>query len=424
MNIRFLPGKLDGKMAAPASKSEAHRAMICAGLTRGQTELKGFMVSEDTKATARCLEALGAAVSLSGDTLTISGYQRHTDLMPVFDCGESGSTLRFFVPLALILCHGGIFRMRGRLSQRPMEVYEALFVPRGVTWHMSEGADGAAELMVTGSIPSGEYILPGNVSSQFVSGLLFALPLLSGDSYLHVLPPVESEGYIHMTVEAIQKSGIRIEKTGDFAWKIPGFQQYRNESSVLGGDWSQAAVLMCADALGSSVTVSHLSRSSVQGDAAVLDCLKKMGAEVLESEEGIRVVSGGGLHALDMDMRDYPDIVPMLALVCQVAEGESRLRNCGRLRLKECDRLAGTVSILNSLGGQAREDGDDLVIRGVRQLKSPGFVETFHDHRMVMLASIAALVCDGPVEVAGAEALDKSWPGYLDAYRSLGGLAQ
>ena len=422
MDIRFLPGKLDGKMDAPASKSEAHRRMICAGLTPTQTELKGFMISEDTRATARCLEALGATVSLAGDTLSICGFENRSELMPVFDCGESGSTLRFFVPLALILRHGGVFRMRGRLSQRPMEVYKDLFVPHGVSWHMSEGADGAAELMVAGSIPSGEYILPGNVSSQFVSGLLFSLPLLKGDSNLRVLPPVESGGYIRMTVTALQKSGIRVEEIGEYAWHIPGFQQYQSESSELHGDWSQAAVLLCADALGSNVTLTHLNTETVQGDAAILGCLEKMGATV-HTEGGIRV-EGGKLHGQDLDMHDYPDIVPMLALVCQLAEGESRLRNCGRLRLKECDRLAGTVSILNSMGGQAHEEGDDLVIQGVSKLKSPGFVETYHDHRMVMLASIAALVCDGPVEVRGADALDKSWPEYISVYRSLGGKAE
>ena len=423
MDIRFFPGKLAGNMIAPASKSEAHRRMICAGLTHGETVLSGFMASEDTQATAKCLEALGASIYMQGDSLTIQGFSHSHDLLPVFDCGESGSTLRFFVPLALIHCHGGIFRMRGRLSRRPMEVYKDLFVPHGVTWHMSEGADSSAELMVAGSISSGEYILPGNVSSQFVSGLLFALPLLNGDSDLRVLPPVESTGYIRMTVKAITDSGVNIEQTGPFSWHIPGNQAYRAPGGVLQGDWSQASVILCADALGSDVTISHLSADTLQGDVAVLHCLSKMGASVIESENGIRV-SAGNLHAIEEDMQDYPDIVPVLALVCQMAEGESRLKNCGRLRMKECDRLAGTVSILNQLGGCAREEGDDLVIRGVKSLHGCQFVETYHDHRMVMLASIAALLCDESVQVGGVEALDKSWPDYLNVYRTLGGIAQ
>ena len=423
MKVSFQPGTLNGVMKAPASKSEAHRRMICAGLTRGETVLTEFMPSEDTRATARCLEGLGASIREEGMTLIVRGYDRPRGLMPVFDCGESGSTLRFFVPLALILSHGGIFRMHGRLGQRPMEIYRELFVPHGVAWHMSEGADGAAELMVSGTIPGGDYVLPGNVSSQFVSGLLFALPLLTGDSQLQVIPPVESAGYIDMTIQAIRESGIIIESTGDYTWRIPGMQHYTAVGGRMHGDWSQAAVMLCADALGANVTIQHLSEDTRQGDVAILRCLEQMGATIIRGEDGIRV-EGGRLHAIDADMQNYPDIVPMLALVCQLAEGESHLRNCGRLRMKECDRLAGTAAILNRLGGKVREDGDDLVILGVDKLTGSGAVDTYHDHRMVMLASIAALKCDGALEVDGAEALDKSWPEYLSTYRALGGVAQ
>ena len=423
MDITFTPGSLRGYMDAPASKSEAHRRMICAGLTKGNTEIRRFMASEDTEATANCLRALGASVQLEEDTLRIQGSAAKPDLLPVFDCGESGSTLRFFVPLALTLCHGGIFRMHGRLGQRPMEVYRDLFVPRGVVWRMAEGADGAAELMVSGSISHGEYVLPGNVSSQFVSGLLFALPLLDGDSTLTVLPPVESAGYIRMTIQAIRESGVIMEETSSYSWHIPGRQTYHAEHAEMQGDWSQAAVLLCADALGSSVEIGGLRTDTLQGDIAILDCLEKMGCKGLHGEQGIRV-QAASLHALEADMNDNPDIAPMLALVCQLAEGTSRLRNCGRLRIKECDRLGGTVSILNALGGDAQEDGEDIVIHGVQALKGSGNVETFHDHRMVMLASVAALCAAGPVQISDAEALDKSWPGYLATYRALGGTAK
>ncbi len=423
MNITFMPGSLKGYMDAPASKSEAHRRMICAGLTKGNTEIRRFMASEDTEATAKCLKALGATVKLEGTTMSIQGAAVKPDFLPIFDCGESGSTLRFFVPLALTLCHGGIFRMHGRLGQRPMEVYRDLFVPRGVVWRMAEGADGAAELMVSGSISNGEYVLPGNVSSQFVSGLLFALPLLEGDSTLTVLPPVESAGYIRMTVQAIRESGVTMEEIGPYSWRIPGRQTYHAEHAEMQGDWSQAAVLLCADALGSQVEVGGLHTDTLQGDSAILESLERMGCSIIHGEQGI-LVQTDALHAIDTDMTDYPDIAPMLAMVCQMAEGTSRLKNCGRLRLKECDRLAGTVSILNSLGGNAQEDGEDIVIRGVKKLNGSGKVDTFHDHRMVMLASVAALCAAGPVEVSDAEALDKSWPGYLATYRALGGTAK
>jgi len=196
MDMTFFPAPLRGTVAAPASKSEAHRRMICASLTKGTTTLGGFMDSDDMAATARCLKALGAKIEQQDDALTITGQAKKITKLPVLDCGESGSTLRFFVPIALAMTKGGIFRMHGRLSQRPMDVYQDLFVPRGVRWRMGVGCDGAAELTVRGELEAGHYVLPGNVSSQFVSGLLFALPLLEEDSTLTVQPPVESAGYI------------------------------------------------------------------------------------------------------------------------------------------------------------------------------------------------------------------------------------
>ena len=422
MMMKLLPSSLKGSAAAPASKSEAHRRMICAGLTRGETTLKGFMTSADMAATAGCLRSLGTDLSLQGDVLTLRGFARKAALCPVYDCGESGSTLRFFVPIALSLTGGGIFRMHGRLGQRPMDVYRQLFVPRGVLWHMGEGADGSAELRVAGHITPGQFVLPGDVSSQFVSGLLFALPLLEGDSRLTVRPPVESAGYIRMTVRALRDSGIIIEETSPFSWRIPGGQQYRSPNSHLHGDWSQAAVLLCAGALGQDVTVTGISTDTVQGDVAVLKHLTALGARVEQAENGIRVVPGE-LHGAVLDMHDCPDIAPILALVCQLVPGESRLTGCGRLRLKECDRLTATREVLNALGGDCREEGDELVIRGVQRLHG-GELKHYNDHRMVMLASVAALCSDGPVVISDPEALAKSWPEYLNVYRGLGGLTE
>ena len=420
MDKTFYPATLRGNVAAPASKSEAHRRMICAGLTGEETTLTGFMDSADMEATQRCLEALGASFARRGDTVTIRGGARAPQPVPVMDCGESGSTLRFFVPIALSLTGGAVFRMHGRLGQRPMDIYRDLFVPRGVMWRMGVGADGAAELTVRGRMQPGAYVLPGNVSSQFVSGLLFALPLLQGDSTLEVTPPVESAGYIAMTLEALAASGIALEETASFCWRIPGGQAYHARSGCLSGDYSQAAVLLCAGAMGHDLQVTRLARQTTQGDRAVLDHLYALGAEVDENDEGIHV-TGGRLRGTVLDMHDCPDIAPILALTCQLAQGESRLTHCGRLRLKECDRLTATVSLLNSLGGCARVEGDDMVIRGVEALRGGVTVDGCGDHRMVMLAAIAATVCRERVTVTGVEALNKSWPEFLQVYASLGG---
>lgn len=423
MEMTFSPAHLTGTAAAPASKSEAHRLMICAGLTEGETTLTGYMDSEDMAATRRCLRALGAATERGEDWLTLTGHARKIARLPVLDCGESGSTLRFFVPIALAMAGGGVFRMHGRLGQRPMDVYRDLFVPRGVRWRMGVGCDGAAELTVQGKLEAGSYVLPGNVSSQFVSGLLFALPLLEEDSTLTVQPPVESAGYIRMTVEAITRSGVVMEEIAPFRWRIPGRQRYHAEGGRLSGDYSQAAVLLCASALGEDVMVTGLAAKTTQGDRAVLKHLQALGAKVEETEDGVKVTADA-LQGAELDMSDCPDIAPILALVCQLAEGESRLTGCGRLRIKECDRLAATVESLNLLGGDAKAEGNDIVIRGVKQLRGGVALPDYNDHRMVMLAAIAALKAQEPVRVAGTSALNKSWPEFLNVYRQLGGKAE
>ena len=423
MDTHFCPGSLRGTAAAPASKSEAHRRLICAGLTDGTTELTRFTDSGDLLATARCLAALGARVERTGDTVRITGKAEKPALLPMYDCGESGSTLRFFVPIALVLTHGGIFRMGGRLGKRPMDVYKDLLVPGGVTWAMREGVDGTAELRVTGSMMPGHYELPGNVSSQFVSGLLFALPLLESASVLTVIPPVESASYIRMTLLALAESGIRIEEEAEGRWRIPGQQQYKAQNGALHGDWTQAAVLLTAGAINGDVTVTGLSNRDGQGDKAIQSYLKALGASVEAKENKVRA-KVSPLKGAKLDMHDTPDIAPIVALACACAEGESLLTGCGRLRLKESDRLAATVDILRSLGADITAECDSMRIRGGQPLHGNITLDGMRDHRMIMLASAAALVADGPVTVTGTEALSKSWPDYLDVYRSLGGKAE
>lgn len=423
MEMTFFPAPLKGTVTAPASKSEAHRRMICAGLTRGATTLTGFMDSADMAATARCLKALGASLCRKDDSLTITGYAKKSCKLPVLDCGESGSTLRFFVPIAMAMAGGGVFRMHGRLGQRPMDVYRDLFVPRGVRWRMGVGCDGAAELTVKGVLEAGHYVMPGNVSSQFVSGLMFALPLLAEDSTLTVQPPVESAGYINMTVEALTQSGVVLEELAPFSWRIAGNQHYQAQDGHLAGDYSQAAVLCCAGALGHDVTVTHLAPVTTQGDRAVLKHLEALGAKVQEDASGV-TVTADRLIGTTLDMADCPDIAPILALTCQLAAGESRLTGCGRLRLKECDRLAATLEVLNLLGGHAKAEGDDIVITGVDKLRGGVTLPDYNDHRMVMLGMIAASVAEAPVTVTGVEALNKSWPEFINVYKNLGGIAE
>ena len=214
-----------------------------------------------------------------------------------------------------------------------------------------------------------------------------------------------------------------MEEVAPFKWRIPGRQQYQAKDCRLSGDYSQAAVLLCAAALGHAVTVTGLETQTTQGDAAVLEYLQAMGAQVEATADGIRVTADA-LHGATLDMSDCPDIAPIMALVCQLADGESRLTGCGRLRLKECDRLMATVESLNSLGGHAKVVGNDMVIHGVKQLCGGVKLPDYNDHRMVMLAAIAAAGAENPVRVAGTEALNKSWPEFLNVYAQLGGKAE
>lgn len=413
------PGRLKGIAAAPASKSEAHRVMICAGLSAGDTILDGFMLSQDMTATMNCLKSLGASFTLQGDRLIVHGSSDLISGCPEMDCGESGSTLRFFVPITMTRAEGGKFCLHGRLSRRPMDVYRELFVPRGALWQMEEQTEDTGTLFVKGILQPGEYEIPGDVSSQFVSGMLFALPMLNGDSKLTVLPPVESGDYIRMTLKAMADSGICIKEIAPWQWHIPGGQTYHSTSGRLNGDWSQGAVFICAAALGNDVVITGLDCDTTQGDKAVLDCLQKLGASVNIGPDGIRV--SGSLTGTELDVRNCPDIAPILALVCQLSKGQSRIKGCGRLRLKECDRLEKTAEILNALGGSVEVIGEDMLINGVNSLKGGVTLDTGKDHRMVMLASIAALYCDKPVTVRNVEALAKSWPDYLELYHQLGG---
>ena len=415
MNCTMYPGKWSGTTQVPPSKSEAHRRLICAALTAGETQLTGFMPSQDMTATMDCLAALGASFAVQGDTVTVRGVPGRADFAPCMDCGESGSTLRFMMPIALAAGEGGCFHMHGRLSERPLAPYDPIFAACGVTQTRS-----GETLTLRGRLRAGGYTLPGNVSSQFVTGMLYALPLLADTSTLTVTPPVESAGYIHMTLQCLRESGIVLEEIGPWQWRIPGNQQYRAQNAALPGDWSQGAVLLCAGALGHAVRTAGLALDSTQGDCAALTVLHQLGACFTETPQGL-VPAEAPLHGIIFSGRDIPDIVPVLALTCTQAVGESRITDCGRLRLKESDRFAATVELLTALGADIHGEGDTLVLHGPAPMHGGVTLDARNDHRLVMLLALAGSIADAPVTITGAEALRKSWPTFLNTILALGG---
>lgn len=390
MTETIQPKPLLGTIAAIASKSMAHRLYICAALADRPTEILCGSDSKDIRATRTCLAAMKNGGSLP--------------------CGESGSTLRFLLPVAAALGRETEFRMEGRLPQRPLAPLDEQLTAHGA--QLSRPAPDI--LRCTGKLTPGSYTLPGNVSSQYISGLLFALPLLDRPSTLTVTGPIESAPYIDMTLDALRRFGvdIRVENQTYF---IPSGGYRSPGRAEVEGDWSNSAFWLCAGAVGAPVTVTGLKEDSLQGDRAVLDVLRRFGARV----DGT-TVSPAPLHGIEIDAGPIPDLIPVLSVVAAAASGTTRVVHAQRLRLKESDRIASVLQMLRGLGAEAEETADGLLIRGGNRLPG-GTVDSCNDHRIAMAAAIGSILCDGPVTVTGAEAVEKSYPGFWSDFRRLQG---
>ena len=416
MNQTILPGPRTGRVTVPASKSYAHRYFIAAALGRAPVTIHCRGVCEDIRATIASLQALGAGIRETApevyEVTPLSAPPKGPCVLP---CAESGATLRFLLPLVGALGINAVFHREGRLPQRPLEPLLTELARHGV----ATAADGC-DLYCWGQLRSGNYVLPGDVSSQFVSALLLALPLLPGDSTLTLTSPPESAPYIAMTQEVLAAAGISLRRVGH-SYLISGGQRYQLSAELtVEGDWSSAAFFLCAGALSrEGITVEGLSLSTRQGDSAILPLLRQMGAEV-DISPGCVTVRKGRLRAADIDARPIPDLIPPLSILAATAEGESHIQNARRLRYKESDRLRGIASLLASLGGCVSLLEDGLTIRGVSPLRG-GTVDPMGDHRLAMSAALAALAADAPVTVRGADCAGKSYPTFWADFQSLKG---
>ena len=415
MDKTILPGPRTGTVTAPASKSHGHRLLLCAALSEGENAVDFGTLSEDIAATLHCLQALGAEVEITGSTAvfhnSIHNLVYHNQI--ILPCGESGSTLRFLLPLCGALGVEAELQMQGRLPERPLAPLDALLCAHGMELRKS-----GTSLFVRGRLEAGEYSITGSVSSQYITGLLYALPLLQGDSTLSVTGKVESAPYIAMTEDALKQSGIGFHKSGwDYA--IPGRQRYAlPQQCKVEGDCSSAAFFLAMGALSEQgITVRNIPYSSLQGDRQILDLLRSFGAEVEEAGESV-TVRRGALRAILIDAAQIPDLVPVLSVVAAAAVGETHIINAGRLRAKESDRLHSTAALLSALGAEVEELPDGLCICGGRPLHG-GCVDSFHDHRIAMAAAVAASLCSESVTVKDALCTDKSYPGFWDVMDSL-----
>lgn len=437
MDIKIIPKKLKGRLDALPSKSHAHRVLIAQKLARMQngeaanadnahgSEIPTF--SKDIEATKNCLAQLDSG-------------------SPRLNCIESGSTMRFMLPVAMALRDEAVFIGAGKLPSRPISPLREEMERNGCTFSTGTPAadadgipNGFSEICtIRGRLQPGAYRLAGNVSSQFITGLLFALPLLDGDSTLELTTALESAGYVDLTLDVLRDFGIMIDEKrspeGFNTYVINGSQRYTEPADVtVQGDWSNAAFWLACGALGGDVTLDGVDMTSSQRDKEFADILMQMGAHLevsscgtsMDSTSATGVLSsirctGNGLSAADIDVAQIPDLVPVLATVMALADGASEITHAERLRIKESDRIFTVHDFLSKLGADITDEGSGLSVRGKRTL-SGGEVCGHNDHRIVMAAAVASCGCTGPVIIRGAEAVNKSYPDFFRDFAALGG---
>ena len=415
-DVKFSPFVPNGTVNVPPSKSDVHRAIICAAMANGVSRISPVALSNDIKATIGCIKALGADAVLENNVLTVDGTNMYKNKTALLDCGESGSTLRFFIPIAAVGNINATFVGKGNLPQRPIGIFtEAL--PKAGTVCKTEGG---LPLEIKGQLKSGIFEIPGNVSSQFITGLLLALPILEGDSEIVLTSPLESVGYIAMTIRTMKQFGVNIQAT-EKGWHIKGGQSYKTCDYTTDGDWSQAAFFMVLGAVSGKVTVKGVAKDSTQGDKKCAEILARFGAKVTQLDNEV-TVEKGELKALTIDASQIPDLVPVLSVCAAFAEGTTKIINAERLRIKECDRLKATAELLNNLGGKVKELSDGLEITGVSSLKG-GNINGYNDHRIVMSAAVCAARSDEDITATFAMSINKSYPDFYIDYNSIGGKA-
>lgn len=415
-DVKFSPFVPNGTVNVPPSKSDVHRAIICAAMANGVSRISPVALSNDIKATIGCIKALGADAVLENNVLTVDGTNMYKNKTALLDCGESGSTLRFFIPIAAVGNINATFVGKGKLPQRPIGIFtEAL--PKAGTVCKTEGG---LPLEIKGQLKSGIFEIPGNVSSQFITGLLLALPILEGDSEIVLTSPLESVGYIAMTIRTMKQFGVNIQAT-EKGWHIKGGQSYKTCDYITDGDWSQAAFFMVLGAVSGKVTVKGVAKDSTQGDKKCAEILARFGAKVAQLDNEV-TVEKGELKAITIDASQIPDLVPVLSVCAAFAEGTTKIINAERLRIKECDRLKATAELLNNLGGKVKDLSDGLEITGVSSLKG-GNVNGYNDHRIVMSAAVCAARSDEDITATFAMSINKSYPDFYIDYNSIGGKA-
>lgn len=405
MDIKITPKKLCGRVEVPPSKSVAHRMIIAAALAKGTSTISNLSPSVDILSTIDCMRALGAKIAFEADTAVIKGIA-NVEKIPdkaVLNCNESGSTMRFLIPVACALGVNARFIGSGKLPQRPITPFVEEFPKHGIAFDFEE-AGASLPCSVSGKLKAGRFEIDGGLSSQFITGLLLALPLLDGDSEIFLTTALNSRPYVDITLGVLRDFGVQVTETGS-GYFIKGNQRFKAFSGRVEGDYSQAAFFRVANSLGSKLEILGLSESSLQGDRVIMDICDRFD----KSRE-----------PFEIDGSDIPDLVPILTVLACFCKGTSRITNVARLRFKESDRLNVPAECLNAVGGKVTVGEDYLEIESVETLRG-GEIDGHNDHRIPMSLAIAATICENPLVIRGAECVKKSFPDFFDVYKTLGG---
>lgn len=412
MIARITPTKLGGAVCSIPSKSMAHRLLICAALSDGITRVRCNGTSEDIEATVDCLRALGSNIVRIGDTFIVPKVTAKPCDEVILNPRESGTTLRFMICVVAGLGLRAKFEGADRLFERPLDPLIEALSEHGIVITRDENN----RIIESGIAIPGDFTISGDVSSQYISGLLLMMPLLKKKSTLTVTGRFESKPYVDLTVSALRTSGLEVAEDS-LCYSVSG--DYSLTDTSVEGDWSNSAFWLCAGAIGDNIKVTGLDLHSAQGDMEIVKLLKQFGARVIKDDTSVSSESDG-LSGIDIDVSNIPDLVPILSVAASLSEGTTRILNAGRLRLKESDRLETVTDMINALGGCARIENDSIVVEGRSEL-SGGTVNSNRDHRIAMSAAVAAIKCKSYVTIIGAEAVNKSYPTFFDDYKALGG---
>lgn len=427
MKIKIKPGSLNGKVEISPSKSMAHRYIIGASLGEEEVIVSNLQKSNDIEATIGVMSNLGAEFKVLNDndegmTLSIKGKGKHFKVKDSeFNCNESCSTLRFLIPLLLLIDDEVVVTGRGKFKERPLDVYYDILMNQGIEYINDDGRLPLKLIKGRKKLTSGTFEIRGDVSSQFITGLMYALPLLEGDSKLKITTELESKPYVDLTIKVLKDFGIKIKNKDYKFFEIAGDQKFKDGSYRVEGDFSQLAFFAVAGLIGKyPVTITGLDKKSLQGDKKIISIIKKMKGKIEEVKDGY-IFYPSLTEGTIIDIKECPDLVPALTVLASLSKGETKIINCERLKIKESNRLESTSKELIKLGADIDILADSMVIRGVAELDG-GKVDSWNDHRVAMSLGVTSSRVKKDIILMGAESVSKSYPGFWEDFKKLGGI--